>query len=71
MKHSDISIQLLQKKDFSKAQQYTLDCMHLNNLVDSYFVKFFSSHYWYMEVAKTTTALGAYNNEELVGVFVY
>ena len=70
MEQLNIHIEPLQKKDFGRAQQYTIDCMHLNNLVDSYFVKFFSAHYWYMEVAKATLALGAYYKEKLVGVML-
>lgn len=66
-----IEIQQLRKKDFDKARKFAVVGMHLNwftsNKIELYL---YSKYFWYSEISKATTALGAYMGDKLVGVLL-
>ncbi len=67
----DVKIKQLEKKDFDKARKFAIEGMHLSryttNNIELYL---YSKYFWYMEISKATKALGAYINDDLVGVLL-
>ena len=67
----DIKIKELMKKDFNKARKFAIEGMNLNwytsNKLELYL---YSKYFWYLETSKATKALGAYIDNELVGVLL-
>ena len=59
------------KKDFNKARKFAIEGMNLNwytsNKLELYL---YSKYFWYLEISKATKALGAYIDNELVGVLL-
>lgn len=67
----EIDIRPLQKKDFNAARKFAVQGMHLEwytgNVVELYL---YSKYFWYLDISRTTIALGAYLSDELVGVLL-
>lgn len=67
----DIKIQPLKRRDFDKARKFAIEGMHLTwytkNNIELYL---YSKYFWYLEISKATTALGAYIGDELAGVLL-
>ncbi|MBD7937518.1 GNAT family N-acetyltransferase [Cytobacillus sp. Sa5YUA1] len=61
----------LKRKDFNKARKFAIKGMNLSwyttNAVELYF---YSLYFWYDGISKATRALGAYKDDELVGVLL-
>lgn len=66
-----IEIKNLKRKDFNKARKFAIKGMNLSwyttNAAELYI---YSMYFWYDEISKATRALGAYKDEELVGVLL-
>lgn len=67
----NIEIKELERKDFNQARKFAVKGMNLSwytsNKVELYL---YSKYFWYLEILKATKALGAYHEEELVGVLL-
>ena len=67
----DVKIKQLRKKDFNKARKFAIEGMNLNwytsNNLELYL---YSKYFLYLEISKATKSLGAYINDELVGVLL-
>jgi len=66
-----LEIKKLKRKDFNQARKFAVEGMNLSwytsNAVELYF---YSQYFWYLEISKATRALGAYQDDELVGVLL-
>jgi len=68
MKSKEIKIKQIEKKDFSKAMKFTEEGMHLSWYVSNKTALYYYSKYvLYLELSKSTTVLGAYLDDKLVG----
>jgi len=66
-----IEIRQLQKKDFSEARKFAIEGMHLNWYVDAPFgLYWYSKYFWSLEISRASIALGAYDDNKLVGVLL-
>lgn len=67
----DVKIQPLKRRDFDAARKFAIEGMHLTwytqNKLELYL---YSKYFWYLEISKASTALGAYMGDELVGVLL-
>lgn len=67
----DVKIKQLRKKYFNKARKFAIEGMNLNwytsNNLELYL---YSKYFLYLEISKATKSLGAYINDELVGVLL-
>ena len=67
----DITIRQIEKKDFNKARKFAIDGMNLSwytsNDIELYI---YSKYFWYLEISRATRALGAYSDNELIGVLL-
>lgn len=66
-----IEIKKLRRRDFNQARKFAIIGMNLSwyttNTVELYL---YSKYFWYLEISKATRALGAYQNDEIVGVIL-
>lgn len=66
-----IEIKNLKRKDFNKARKFAIIGMNLSwyttNPVELYF---YSLYFWFQGISQATRALGAYQDDELVGVLL-
>lgn len=67
----NIVIKQLRKQDFNRAREFAIEGMHLSwyatNKIELYL---YSKYFWYLEITKTTKAIGAYMDDRLVGVLL-
>lgn len=66
-----IEIKALKRKSFNQARKFAIEGMNLSwyttNSIELYF---YSMYFWYEGISKATRALGAYQNDRLVGVLL-
>lgn len=67
----DVKIKQLSKNDFNKARKFAIEGMNLNwytsNSLELYL---YSKYFWYLEISRATKTLGAYIDNELVGILL-
>jgi GNAT superfamily N-acetyltransferase len=66
-----IEIKQLRKSDFDKARKFAIVGMHLHWYATTKLELYiYSKYFWYLEISKATKALGAYLDNDLVGVLL-
>lgn len=67
----DIEIKQISKNDFNIARKFAIEGMNLNWYASNNFELYlYSKYFWYLEISKATKALGAYIDNELVGILL-
>ena len=67
----DIEIKQLHKKDFNTARKFAIVGMHLYWYTSNRFELYiYNKYFWYTEILRATTALGAYIDGKLAGVLL-
>lgn len=67
----NIQFRQIEKRDFDQARRFAIDGMHLSWYTSNRFELYFYSHYfWHLEISRATRAIGAYEDNKLVGVLL-
>lgn len=66
-----IEIKALRRQDETKAMEFAIEGMHFNWFMSNkVLLKLYGRYFWYMESAKATQIIAAYDGEEFLGVLL-